>query len=150
MSRYNEILMGIVSCVAAQSFSKQTLWHREECVFSCEQYKQVTVIRRFYRWVVYWAKPEVFKCACPNGRADDSSFIWIRVQCSITERQNYVVHKMATLSHLPGLASDKTRELVESSSCGLNNRSLRVVENVRKKGETNPFQSALNYLSNGK
>ncbi|XP_060783504.1 centromere protein I isoform X1 [Neoarius graeffei] len=55
---------------------------------------------------------------------------------------------MATLSHLPGLASDKTRELVESSSCGLNNRSLRVVENVRKKGETNPFQSALNYLSN--
>ncbi|MCI4379885.1 hypothetical protein PGIGA_G00233580 [Pangasianodon gigas] len=55
---------------------------------------------------------------------------------------------MANVSNLPGLASDASRELLESSSSGLNSRSLRVAENVRKKGETNQFQLALSYLSN--
>ncbi|KAK3536080.1 hypothetical protein QTP70_026930 [Hemibagrus guttatus] len=55
---------------------------------------------------------------------------------------------MANLSSSADLASDPSRELLESSISGLSNRSLRVAENVRKKGETNPFQIALNYLSN--
>lgn len=60
------------------------------------------------------------------------------------------MHTMADLSDLPGLSSDGFRESFVSSGSGLSNRSLRVAENVRKKGETNPFQLALNYLSNGK
>lgn len=56
---------------------------------------------------------------------------------------------MANLSNSTGLASYPSRELLESSISGLSNRSLRVAENVRKKGETNSFQIALDYLSNG-
>lgn len=56
---------------------------------------------------------------------------------------------MANLSNSTRLTSDPSRELLESSISGLRNRSLRVAENVRKKGETNSFQIALNYLSNG-
>ncbi|XP_058253948.1 centromere protein I isoform X1 [Hemibagrus wyckioides] len=55
---------------------------------------------------------------------------------------------MAHLSNSTGLAPDPSRELLESSISGLSNRSLRVAENVRKKGEINSFQIALNYLSN--
>ncbi|KAF4085490.1 hypothetical protein AMELA_G00095760 [Ameiurus melas] len=55
---------------------------------------------------------------------------------------------MANVSDLPGLSSDGVRESFVSSGSSLSNRSLRVAENVRKKGESNPFQLALDYLSN--
>lgn len=72
------------------------------------------------------------------------------MQNGIAERQKYVAYTMANLSNLSGLASDTSRESLESFRPGLSNRSLRLAENIRKKGDANPFQLALNYLSNGK
>ncbi|KAK1804497.1 hypothetical protein P4O66_020499 [Electrophorus voltai] len=53
---------------------------------------------------------------------------------------------MAGASNLSGLALETSGEL-QSPGSASSNRSLRVAENVRKKGERNPFQLALNYLS---
>ncbi|XP_072519522.1 centromere protein I [Salminus brasiliensis] len=51
---------------------------------------------------------------------------------------------MADTSNLSEVALDTSRD---SSGSGFNNKSLRVAENVKKKGERDPFRFALDYLS---
>ena len=54
---------------------------------------------------------------------------------------------MANASNLSGLILDTSKD---SSGSGSSNRSLRVAEKAKKKGETNPLQAALSYLAQGK
>ncbi|KAI4880143.1 hypothetical protein NFI96_009039 [Prochilodus magdalenae] len=51
---------------------------------------------------------------------------------------------MANASNLSGLILDTSKD---SSGSGSSNRSLRVAENAKKKGETNPLRAALSYLA---
>uniref|UniRef100_A0AAR2K0W3 Centromere protein I n=1 Tax=Pygocentrus nattereri TaxID=42514 RepID=A0AAR2K0W3_PYGNA len=51
---------------------------------------------------------------------------------------------MANISDLSRVALDSSRD---SSGSGSSSRSLRVAESMKKKGETNPFRSALSSLS---
>uniref|UniRef100_A0A8C1F7Q2 Centromere protein I n=1 Tax=Cyprinus carpio carpio TaxID=630221 RepID=A0A8C1F7Q2_CYPCA len=53
---------------------------------------------------------------------------------------------MADLSNLAGLGSDPSGE-IDSSASSANNRSLRLAEKEKRKGEADPFGLAVKYLS---
>ncbi len=56
---------------------------------------------------------------------------------------------MAELSNLAGLGSEPSGE-IDSSVSSASNRSLRLAEKEKRKGEADPFGLAVKYLSRGK
>jgi len=55
---------------------------------------------------------------------------------------------MADLSNLTGLVSEPSGE-IDSSASSASNRSLRLAEKEKRKGEADPFSLAVKYLSQG-
>ncbi|XP_055035036.2 centromere protein I [Misgurnus anguillicaudatus] len=95
--------------------------------------------------------PEVVQCACLNGRGRFGVwFEWCSAASETNTRRNnksyYVAQIMADLSNLTGSGADPAGE-TDLSVSSASNRSLRLAEKEKKKGEADPFGRALKYLS---